>query len=54
MSLLPSLAELPEEKEEKDLTLKQEKKQVSEKQFFHVQDMVSKSIIIIIVIMVKS
>ena len=42
VSPLPSLAEFPEEKEDKELTLKQEKKQVSEKQFFHVQDVVSK------------
>ena len=42
LSHLPSLAEFPEDKEDKELTPKQEKKQVSEKQFFHVQDMVSK------------
>ena len=41
---LPSLAEFPEEKEDKELNLKQEreKKQVSKKQFFHVKDGVSK------------
>ena len=42
VSPLPSLAEFPEEKEDKELTLKQEKKQVLEKQLFHVQDVVSK------------
>ena len=40
---LPSLAEFPEEIEHKELNLKQErekKKQVSEKQLFHTQDIV--------------
>ena len=43
--LLPSLAEFPEEKEVKELNLKQEKKQVSEKQFFLVQDVLSKKMV---------